>query len=83
MVKTEDRIAKANEFLASVMTNKKVIIPEQNLVDDLNLNSIQFMELIGKIETEYDVIVPIQKLSSIIHVSDLYNVIQNIEEFCS
>ncbi|MBN2441159.1 MAG: acyl carrier protein [Spirochaetales bacterium] len=83
MLKTDDRISKVNELLESVMKNKKVIIPEQNLVDDLNLNSIQFMELIGKIETEYDVIVPVQKLTSIVRVSDLYKVIQNIEEFCS
>ncbi|MBN2533395.1 MAG: acyl carrier protein [Spirochaetales bacterium] len=76
-----DRIEKVNEFLLSVMKNKKVIVPEQNLVEDLNLNSIQIMELVGKIENEYDVILPMQKLQTIKTVSDLYKAIQNLEEF--
>lgn len=78
----DKRITRANEFLIEVMKNKKVIIPQQNLVEDLGLNSIQFMELIGKIEDEYNVIVPMQKLQYIKTVSDLYKAIQDIEEFC-
>jgi acyl carrier protein len=82
MMNKDDRIAKVNEFLMSVMKNKKVIVPEQNLMEDLNLNSIQIMELVGKIETEYDVILPMQKLQTIKTVSDLYRAVQNLEEFC-
>jgi acyl carrier protein len=40
------------------------------------------MDLIAKIETEYDVIVPIQKVSAMKTVRDLQNAVANLEEFC-
>ena len=78
----EDRIVTVNSFLDKVMKKKKTIIPQQSLVEDLCLNSIQFMELISLIEEKYDVMVPVQKLQYLKKVEDLYVVIEKLEDFC-
>jgi acyl carrier protein len=79
---TDGRIETINRMLTEVMKKKKVLLPEHNLVEDLGLNSLQLMDLIAKIETEYDVIVPIQKVSAMKTVRDLQNAVANLEEFC-
>ena len=70
-----------NRFLSEVMKKQKVILPEHNLVEDLGLNSIQLMDLMAKIEEQFDVIVPIQKVQSTKTVSDLYEAVTDLEEF--
>lgn len=79
---TDERIVTINRMLTEVMKKKKVLLPEHNLVEDLGLNSLQLMDLIAKIETKYDVIVPIQKVSVMKTVRDLQNAVLNLEEFC-
>jgi acyl carrier protein len=78
----DEKIEMVNTLLAKVMTKEKPIIPGHNLVEDLGLNSIQFMELISQIENRFDILVPIQKLQSIKKVDDLYKVVCDLENFC-
>ncbi len=78
----EERIAKVNEWLAAAVKKEIVIIPQHGLVEDLGLNSLQFINLISKIEEAFNVMVPIQKLQTIKTVADLQDAVRRLEEFC-
>ena len=78
----KEREETVNLYLSEVMKKKKVILPQHSLVEDLGLNSIQLISLIEKVETKYDVMVPIQKLHVVKTVEDLYKMVCNLEEIC-
>ncbi len=79
---TEERIAQVDEWLTAAVKKEIVIIPQHGLVEDLGLNSLQFINLIAKIEEAYNVMVPIQKLQTIKTVDDLHEAVRRLEEFC-
>ena len=67
-----------NNLLRKVMNKQTAITPEKKLVEDLGLSSLKLMKLMGLVENEFDIIVPVNKALEIENVSELYDGIKKI-----
>ena len=52
--------------------------PDDNLIDQLALDSMKVMNLVMEIEDEFDISVPINALTDVYTVSDLAKVIERL-----
>lgn len=61
---------------AKCIPNSGLINLKTNLLNDLGLSSMDKVNLIVAIESEFDVEIPEQKLSNIVTVADLLEILQ-------
>jgi len=73
-----DNRERVNGVLKQVIKEDRRITPEQTLVEDLGLNSLQIMEVLGLIENEFNVFVPTEMAIPIKTVGDMYKAIDEI-----
>jgi len=76
-----DKKEMVDRILKKVIQSGKKINPADYLVEDLGLSSLKLMEIMGYIEDELDVIIPVNKVINIKTVQDLYQAVENIDEF--
>lgn len=72
---------KVNNLLRMVSKKNQTILPEHRLVYDLGMNSLALLEFIVRIEDEYNVSIPVHKISHKKRVKDLYHLVQGLDEF--
>ena len=68
---------KINTILKKVIKKNRTIHPEFDLVEDLGFSSLDMMELLSNFEDEFNIIIPINKISNIKTVNDIYKEIEN------
>lgn len=72
-----DRIAGViRSFDGTPMAYSGVVTPETSIVRDLRFDSLSVMDFVMAIETEFDVIIPIDRISEIETVGDLAHRLQ-------
>jgi acyl carrier protein len=57
----------------------KTVTAETNVAKDLNLDSIATMDFIMAVETECDVVIPIDRIADIKTLGDLADVVVNMQ----
>ncbi|MBR3815988.1 MAG: acyl carrier protein [Clostridia bacterium] len=71
-------LEKLKEIALSVMDDKSIEINiDSRLIADLKINSYDLIELVCKVEDEFDVEIPDKKLRSLITVNDVITLIQS------
>ena len=73
-----DNRERVNRVLKQVIKEDRRITPEQTLVEDLGLNSLQIMEVLGLIENEFNIFVPADRAIPIKTVGEVYQAIDDI-----
>ena len=72
MSRDEDVLQQFQLILQEIMPEKKIQVrPELDLINDLNLDSLKIMELLEKLEDNYDISIPINILADVRSVGDL------------
>ncbi len=64
-----------NIMIDELGTDENIIMPEASLVNDLNINSLEFMNLIMTVEEKFDITLDENRLKSINTVDDVVNYI--------
>ena len=75
VLKMQEKIIKLISDATGVEVEK--IKPESSFVEDLNCDSLDIVELIMKIEDEFDIEVPEQEAESLKKVSDVIGYLEN------
>lgn len=71
-------LEKLKEIALSVMDDKSIEINiDSRFIADLKINSYDLIELVCKVEDEFDVEIPDKKLRSLITVNDVITLIQS------
>lgn len=71
-------LEKLKEIALSVMDDKSIEINiGSRLIADLKINSYDLIELVCKVEDEFDVEIPDKKLRSLVTVNDVITLIQS------
>ncbi len=69
---------KIKEIALSAMEDKDVIIKESSrFIADLKINSYDLIELVCKVEEEFDIEIPDKKLRSLVTISDVMDFIKS------
>ena len=68
-----------NIMIDELGTDENIIVPEASLVNDLNMNSLEFMNLIMTVEEKFDITLDENRLKSINTVDDVVNYIAEIK----
>jgi acyl carrier protein len=71
-------LAELGEELASVTEGRVPIREDTDLLGDLNLDSLQVMNLLLQIEDRYDISIPVSILPDVKTVKDLASQIENL-----
>ena len=79
MSRDEDVLQQFQLILQEIMPEKKIQVrPELDLINDLNLDSLKIMELLEKLEDNYDISIPINILADVRSVGDLAKAVQKL-----
>ena len=79
MSRDEDVLQQFQLILQEIMPEKKIQVrPELDLINDLNLDSLKIMELLEKLEDNYDISIPINILADVRSVGDLAKAMQKL-----
>ena len=79
MSRDEDVLQQFQLILQEIMPEKKIQVrPELDLINDLNLDSLKIMELLEKLEDNYDISIPINILADVRSVGDLAQAVQKL-----
>lgn len=74
----EDIIAKVNEMLAEEFeVEQSALLPDAQLKETLNLDSLSFVDLIALIQQTYDINIPVEDLPKVRTFNDLYDYIES------
>jgi acyl carrier protein len=61
---------------------KNLLFPDDHLFNDLGLNSLDLAELITDMETEFDVIIPDEKIERLCRVRDVQVLFEEVKVAC-
>lgn len=79
MSRDEDVLQQFQLILQEIMPEKKIQVrPELGLINDLNLDSLKIMELLEKLEDNYDISIPINILADVRSVGDLTRAVRKL-----
>ncbi len=79
MSRDEDVLQQFQLILQEIMPEKKIQVrPELDLINDLNLDSLKIMELLEKLEDNYDISIPINILADVRSVGDLTRAVRKL-----
>ena len=79
MSRDEDVLQQFQLILQEIMPEKKIQVrPELDLINDLNLDSHKIMELLEKLEDNYDISIPINILADVRSVGDLTRAVRKL-----
>ena len=79
MSRDEDVLQQFQLILQEIMPEKKIQVrPELGLSNDLNLDSLKIMELLEKLEDNYDISIPINILADVRSVGDLTRAVRKL-----
>ena len=79
MSRDEDVLQQFQLILQEIMPEKKIQVrPELDLINDLNLDSLKIMELLEKLEDNYDISIPINILADVRRVGDLTRAVRKL-----
>ncbi|MEI7596271.1 MAG: acyl carrier protein [Bacteroidota bacterium] len=74
----EDIFLKVNEFLVEEFEiEKNAIVPEAHLIDDLGIESLDFVDIVVIIEKEFGFKVKREDMANVRTVNDLCNYIES------
>lgn len=69
---------KLKEFALEVMDDKQIEITEESkLIADLKISSFALIDLVCKVEDEFDIEIPDKKLRSLITIKDVIDLIES------
>jgi len=73
----EEIIAEVNSLLAEEFEiEESEIVPDANLKETLNLDSINLVDLVALVQTTFKITIPVEELKTIQTFTDLYNYIE-------
>ena len=79
MSRDEDVLQQFQLILQEIMPEKKIQVrPELDLINDLNLDSLKIMELLEKLEDNYDISIPINILADVRSVGDVTRAVRKL-----
>lgn len=68
-----------NIMIDELGTDETIIVPEASLVNDLNINSLEFMNLIMTVEDKFDITLEENRLKGLNTVDDVVNYITELK----
>lgn len=72
---------RVDPVIVETLRRKTRVHPELRLMEDLGFDSMGLIELVGRLEDEFDVVIPVDSLGRIRTVGDVYAVAECPQDY--